>query len=74
MVLILPITTKYKEEHRVYKLLIKNPTQYGLSNPSAFILNRFKVISTKRLIKEKSDFVLHPNFLQLLKRKVKKFI
>lgn len=52
LVWIIPITTKFKENYKKFYFEINDFEKYWLDEKSYLILNQFKVISKKRLIKK----------------------
>ena len=56
LVVVIPMTTKYKEHADKYYHKIESSSLYGLNQDSYCMLDQIKVISKKRLIRKLNDY------------------
>lgn len=59
LVAIIPMSTKFHERYKRFYVSFDNWKRFGMNKKSYFVLNQFKVISTKRLMRKINDIVLH---------------
>ncbi|MFA6090912.1 MAG: type II toxin-antitoxin system PemK/MazF family toxin [Candidatus Gracilibacteria bacterium] len=58
LVAILPMSTKFNEKYKEFYLEIENFENYGLNQKTYLLLNHFKTISTKRLVKRINNITI----------------
>jgi len=72
LVWIIPITTKYKEKYKKYYFKINNYQKFGLKEQSYCLLNQYKPISIKRLIKKINNTTIKWQYKQKITKNILK--